>query len=89
MSLGRQRKIGRQEGDNTTLLPISSSTKRKGHKRQVKLPINMQSKYQKKCPNCKGPMVQSCINCGFKTKPKEPKEQIAKHDLFSKASKIK
>ena len=39
--------------------------KRRGVAKRVKLPINMQSKYQRKCPICRGPMVRKCINCGY------------------------
>jgi hypothetical protein len=54
---------------------------------RTKLPINMSSKYMRKCPNCSAPMVQICLNCGFKNdKSKEGKERKAE---FTKASHMK
>ena len=46
-------------------LPIDSKKKRRGVARRVKLPINMQSKYMRKCPICRGPFVNKCSNCGY------------------------
>jgi hypothetical protein len=46
-------------------LPIDSKKRRRGVARKVKLPINMSSKYMKKCPICKAPYVRECKNCGY------------------------
>jgi hypothetical protein len=52
------------------MLPISSNLRkatrgRRGARRQVKLPTNMQSKNWPKCPICGAPYKQRCINCGY------------------------
>ena len=66
-------------------LPIPEKKKRCGVVKKVELPINMQSKYMRKCPICKGPFVKKCINCGYKNEnPNEGSEWKAE---FSKASK--
>jgi predicted RNA-binding Zn-ribbon protein involved in translation (DUF1610 family) len=52
-------------------LPIPEKKKRRSVARKVKLPINMQSKYMKKCPNCGAPFVKKCLNCGFINDPDE------------------
>ena len=36
--------------------------------KRVKLPINMSSKYQRKCPVCRAPMVNRCLNCSYSHK---------------------
>jgi hypothetical protein len=46
-------------------LPIDSKKKRRGVAKRAKLPINMSSKYMKKCPICKAPYVTKCLNCGY------------------------
>ena len=46
-------------------LPIPEKKKRRGVAKRVKLPINMSSKYQKKCPICRAPYVRKCLNCGY------------------------
>jgi hypothetical protein len=49
--------------------------------KRVKLPINMQSKYMKRCPICKGPYVKKCINCGYiNEKPEEGTQWQAKFE---------
>ena len=42
---------------------------------KTKLPINMSSKYQKKCPICRAPMVSKCLNCGYINQKGEKEQQ--------------
>lgn len=59
-------------------LPIDSKKKRRGVAKRVKLPINMQSKYQRKCPICGAPYVRKCITCGYTNNPDETQVKFAK-----------